>query len=99
MTENDVSSTPLPGQWVLVDPQHSTAVLANPQLVPQAIPQYTPPPPMKAAEVLPTSGIVLDQKVFVALILLLGAIAGIILMLILDKYAKPAPREYHAEDR
>jgi hypothetical protein len=86
MTNNDIPSTPSPGQWVLVDPQNSAAILANPQM----IPQYAQVAQMRTAETPATTGIVLDQKVFVALILVLGVIAGIVLMLVLDKYHKPA---------
>jgi hypothetical protein len=85
MTENDVPMVPSNGQWVQVDPQDPTTAIAAPA------PKYVQAPPMKAVETLPTEGIVLDQKVFVALVLLLGAIAGIVLMLILDKYSRPAP--------
>lgn len=89
MTSNDMPLLPSTGQWEEVNPQNSAAVLANPN-----VPQYrvAQMPPAKSMEETPaTAGIVLDQKVFVALVILLGAIAGIVLMLVLDKYLKPAP--------
>jgi hypothetical protein len=85
MTDNDMPPSLAPGQWVQVDPQHSAAVLANPQ----SVPQYMQVAQMRAVEDVPaTTGIVLDQKVFFALVLILGAVAGVVLMLILDKYTK-----------
>jgi hypothetical protein len=87
MTDNDMAPIPSPGHWVHIDPSNSAAVMANPTVAPQYIQRITP------METTPTSGIVLDQKVLIALVLVLGAVAGIILMMILDKYASKSGKQ------
>jgi hypothetical protein len=83
MTENDMTPTPLPGQWMQVNdavPPSAALVTTTPQVITR----------VRAVEDVPaTTGIVLDQKVLIPLILLLGVIAGVILIMILDRYFPP----------
>jgi hypothetical protein len=78
MTDNDITQQPYNGQWVQVDPKSSAGATPQPQAVTL----------VRAVEDTPaTTGIVLDQKVLIPLILLLGVIAGIVIMLVMDKYS------------
>lgn len=79
--------TPSPGYWTMVDPQN-----IPPSGAPQTVvPQYVQIQRVKSVEdtTPTTTGIVLDQKVFFALVIMLGIVVGVILMMLLDKYSRP----------
>lgn len=82
MTSNDTAPASIPGQWIQIDPSQSTAILAN------STSGYVQLYRSSDAATPATDGIVLNQTVFVGIILLLGIIAGVMLMMILDKYHK-----------
>jgi hypothetical protein len=72
MTSNDV------GHWQRVN---ATSTDPNsPVLASDPTPTYVYQP------VQPTSGIILDQKVLVGLVLVIGIVVGISIILVVDKY-------------
>lgn len=72
MTSNDV------GHWQRVNASAAVDQLST----------TTDQPTYVYQSVQPTEGIVLDQKVLVGLVLLLGVVVGITIILVLDKYHK-----------
>jgi hypothetical protein len=73
MTMNDV------GHWQRVNATSSDQIQTVPS---DQLPTYVYQP------VQPTEGIVLDQKVLVGLVLILGIVVGVSIILVLDKYHK-----------
>lgn len=73
MTQNDV------GHWQRVSTPSTSTV---PDVPSDQVPTYYYQPPQ------PTEGIILDQKVLVGLVLILGIVVGITFILVVDKYKK-----------
>jgi hypothetical protein len=75
MTQNDV------GYW-----KRMSAASATSRVIASSDSSDTQPS-IYYQQIQPTDGIVLDQKVLVGMILILGIVAGITIMLVVDKYS------------